>query len=201
VNKIVLIWNLGEFLINNYKSALLVVNESHRILEATKSIHPTFHPDTDCPLWLNEERQYLSTLKSEPFAEKSKIQYLDALEDMELAEYVCPIHYRQPIAKFTIRLKIKDLLNNGSTMQTNAQTMKVIRARQSVEEARSIVSNLAHLHSFDESWEKGSAPRVEAEGLRNNQKYHRLLDDLEHRALSRRLEVEKLGLPNTGMCI
>jgi gamma-glutamylcyclotransferase (GGCT)/AIG2-like uncharacterized protein YtfP len=84
-------------------------------------------------------------------------------------------------------------------VRTSAQTTRILKARKSVEEARTIVAIFERSNPISEPWLKGSAPRVEAEVLRNNQQYHRLLDDLEHRAVSRRFEVEKLGLPNTGM--
>ena len=56
------------------------------ILEATKSMHPSFNPDQDCPLFLRQEKEYLVSLKSEPKVELAKIEYLEALEQFENAE-------------------------------------------------------------------------------------------------------------------
>ena len=54
------------------------------------------------------------------------------------------------------------------------------------------------MSSFELPWLPSSPQRQEAIQLRNERKYHRLLDDLEHSAVSRQFELEKMGLPRTG---
>jgi hypothetical protein len=60
---------------------------------------------------------------------------------------------------------------------------------------------LEHDTGVNQLWVPGSPVRVAAEQLRADRRYHERLDDLEHRALSRKFEVEKLGLPKTGMYV
>ena len=70
----------------NHTSAWVHIRESMGTLDATKHLHLSFDPDWDCPLFLQQEKEYLASLKSEPKAEQAKIEYLEALEQLENAE-------------------------------------------------------------------------------------------------------------------
>jgi formyltetrahydrofolate hydrolase len=76
--------------------------------------------------------------------------------------------------------------------------MQSFDAEENVAAARSIMTALGKLHSFKLPWKKESAEHNEAIMLRSQRNYHCLLDELEHRAISRHFEIEKLGLPKTG---
>ena len=62
------------------------MKESLEILDATKRMVPDFDPDRQCPQWLDEEREYISSLQVEPEDEKAKVLYLEATEHLERAE-------------------------------------------------------------------------------------------------------------------
>ncbi|KAF8314885.1 uncharacterized protein EI90DRAFT_2947410 [Cantharellus anzutake] len=51
--------------------------------------------------------------------------------------------------------------------------------------------------SRTQPWVPGSPEQLEAIALHQQRDYNHLLDDLEHRAISRQFEVEKMGLPRT----
>ncbi|KAF8317008.1 uncharacterized protein EI90DRAFT_3134060 [Cantharellus anzutake] len=77
---------LGNFLLGNHASAWTQIRKSMDILKVTKGIHPSFNVDRDCPLFLQQEKEYIMSLKSEPKDEQAKIEYLEALEHLEGAE-------------------------------------------------------------------------------------------------------------------
>ena len=76
----------GDFFLNRHTSAMVLIKESIDILKATKSLYPLFKPDKDCPAWLCQEREYVSSLQREPEIEHAKILYLQAIECLEHAE-------------------------------------------------------------------------------------------------------------------
>jgi len=57
-------------------------------LQAMRGLFPEFDKDIDCPQWLAEEQEYLSSLQHEPKSEALKIEYLEAIEHLESAEYI-----------------------------------------------------------------------------------------------------------------
>ncbi|KAF8309317.1 uncharacterized protein EI90DRAFT_3140792 [Cantharellus anzutake] len=171
---------LGNFLLGNHTSAWMQIRESMGVLEAMKHMHPSFDFDRDCPLFLREEKEYIASLRSEPKAEQAKIKYLEALERLENAE-----------------LELRPLLSMLSASPTSELAYQASRAQRKVEDARCIVSALEATSSLTLPWLANSPQRQEAIQLRNERKYHRLLDDLEHRAISRQFELEKMGLPKT----
>jgi hypothetical protein len=85
-----------------------------------------------------------------------------------------------------------------SASPTSELAYQASRAQCKAEDAHCIVSALEATSSLTLPWLANSPQRQEAIQLRNERKYHRLLDDLEHRAISRRFELEKMGLPKTG---
>src|SRR5258708_32124299 len=49
-------------------------------LQAMRGLFPKFDKDIDCPQWLAEEQEYLSSLQHEPKSEALKIEYLEAIK-------------------------------------------------------------------------------------------------------------------------
>ncbi|KAF8323615.1 uncharacterized protein EI90DRAFT_2886562, partial [Cantharellus anzutake] len=166
---------LGNFLLGNHTSAWTQIRKSMDILEATKCMHPSYF-DWDCPLFLQEEKEYIASLRSEPKAEQAKIEYLEALERLENADfglcYQCYLHH-QP--------------------QNSPTKLRVLNAKWRMHTVLSLHWRQRH----PLPWLENCPQRQEAIQLRNERKYHRLLDDLEHRAISRQFELEKMGLPKT----
>ena len=76
----------GDFFLNRHTSAMVLIKELINILKATKSLYPLFKPDKDCPAWLCQEREYVSSLQHEPEIEHAKILYLQAIECLKHAE-------------------------------------------------------------------------------------------------------------------
>ncbi|KAF8331681.1 uncharacterized protein EI90DRAFT_3016252 [Cantharellus anzutake] len=178
---------LGDFLLNNHTSAWRIIKESAEVLETTRRLCPAFDPDSDCPRWLQEERQYIASLRSEPESERRKIEYLEAIECLERAEGTVS-HWISRLAAPT-------------TSSAQHTTWHLQEANKAVENARTTVmaleAALADTWSLSLPWTTDSPQRLEAITLRQQRDYHQLLDELEHRAISRQFEVEKVGLPRT----
>lgn len=177
---------LGDFFLNNYTAAWRTMKESLEILDTTKRMVPDFDPDRQCPQWLDEEREYISSLQVEPEDEKAKVLYLEATEHLERAEE-------------TVRYWIAQIAASTRLLQHADRHLR--EANEAVESARSALSALELVLpatvSRTQPWIPGSPERLEAIGLRQQRDYNRLLDELEHRAISRQFEVEKMGLPRT----
>jgi hypothetical protein len=63
-----------------------LIKDSMDTLQAVKVMYPAFEADRDCPDWIEQEREYIASLRSEPKAEQAKIEYLTAVEQLEWAE-------------------------------------------------------------------------------------------------------------------
>ena len=74
-----------------------------------------------------------------------------------------------------------------------------IHANTKVTNARAIAKALEETNSIMVCWMLNSAEWQEAIVLHQGREYHRLLDELEFHAVLRQFEIEKLGLPKTGM--
>ncbi len=66
--------------------SLIKIKESIDTLKATMSLFSSFKPDDNCPKWLQEEKEYVSSLQHEPEMEHAKITYLEAIEHLECTE-------------------------------------------------------------------------------------------------------------------
>ncbi|KAF8312768.1 uncharacterized protein EI90DRAFT_3137116 [Cantharellus anzutake] len=175
---------LGNFLLGNHTSAWTQIHESMAILDTTKHMHPTFDSDWDCPLFLQQEKEYIMSLKSEPKAKQAKIEYLDALEQLESTE-----------------MELWPLLLTLSISPTSELAYQALCVQRKVEEARCIVSALEATSSLALPWHVDSPQCHEAIQLHSERRYHRLLDDLEHRAISHQFELEKMGLLKTEIIL
>ncbi|KAF8311412.1 uncharacterized protein EI90DRAFT_2953931, partial [Cantharellus anzutake] len=180
---------LGDFLLNNFKSATKIISDGTTVLDQTQVLFPDFDADHDCPQWLSEERDYISSLQLEPTDEKVKIEYLEAIEHLERAEY---LNYstRATTRYWTLQI--------GMPAALSAQFgQHVAQAIDTLETARSAVMAIEARSLFILPWTSDSPQHLEAIVLRQQRDYHHILDELEQRAISRQLELEKIGLPKT----
>jgi hypothetical protein len=72
------------------------------------------------------------------------------------------------------------------------------QANETLNTARLAASAIEARSSLTTPWTPDSLQRREALVLCQRQDYHQVLDELEQRAISRQLELEKIGLPKTG---
>lgn len=74
----------GRFILNNYKQALVTIDGEKELLEKM-SLRGLSGTETFA-IWLEEERKYLSNLRSEPIEETLHMDYYLALVDLSAAE-------------------------------------------------------------------------------------------------------------------
>ncbi|KAF8332248.1 uncharacterized protein EI90DRAFT_3122689 [Cantharellus anzutake] len=164
---------LGDFLLNNHTTAWRIVQESLEILETTRQMDPNFEPDVQCPQWLDEEHNYISSLQFEPQDEKAKVVYLEATEHLERAEETV----RYWIAQIAVQARLPPQHADRHLREAN----------EAVESTRAALATLGlalPAMSRTRPWVPGSPERLEAIALRQQRDYNHLLDDLEHRAIS-----------------
>lgn len=71
---------------NNYKQALVIINDYTPQLAAFKA--QFLVTDADIEGWLNQEREFLEKLKDEPEERVLAVSYVEALILLQTAEYV-----------------------------------------------------------------------------------------------------------------
>ncbi len=76
----------ARFLYNNYRQALSIMAEYTPIVEDYKAVNKLC--DDDFESWRNDELAYLQRLVKEPEEDISKVAYFEALEALNLAQYV-----------------------------------------------------------------------------------------------------------------
>jgi hypothetical protein len=76
----------GIFLLNNYRQALRIVQDDGADLKSLEARLGT--SADDYARYLREEKAYLEGLKSEPEDVALRLDYLEALQDLEDAQYV-----------------------------------------------------------------------------------------------------------------
>lgn len=72
----------GTFIVNNYRQALLIIEENTPIIEATCTRLNIVEADFN--KFLQEERVYISSLKAERLDNPLHVTYVSALKDQAL---------------------------------------------------------------------------------------------------------------------
>ncbi|KAG1765892.1 hypothetical protein EDD22DRAFT_774562, partial [Suillus occidentalis] len=80
---------LSQFLYNNYKQALDIINDVTPAVEELKVQLDLTDADFQC--WNVEELEYLTSLASEVEYDSQKTAYVEALQSLMMAEYVIPL--------------------------------------------------------------------------------------------------------------
>lgn len=78
--------NIGTFIRNNYRQALLIIAEFGDILSQLHTLKGS--TEKDLLRWFADEETYLTGLTKEPESDTLSIAYVEALEDYRVAEYV-----------------------------------------------------------------------------------------------------------------
>lgn len=77
---------IGNFIYNNYRQALTIIGENTATLDILCTrLGVTW---ADLERFLDEERQYLLSRKKEPPEVMRKVEYVQALQRLEEAQYV-----------------------------------------------------------------------------------------------------------------
>jgi hypothetical protein len=74
-------FDLGRFILNNYKQALTIISDYTKELEAYRATFPG--EDLDFESWIAEEFTYLEAVAVEPTQDATAVEYVEALEKLE----------------------------------------------------------------------------------------------------------------------
>jgi len=55
-------YSSANFMTNKYSTVMELIKESTDVLKAMQLIFPDFNADKDCPMWLKQEYDYISSL-------------------------------------------------------------------------------------------------------------------------------------------
>ncbi|THU80237.1 hypothetical protein K435DRAFT_823707 [Dendrothele bispora CBS 962.96] len=182
--------NLVKFLENNYKQAL-------EILRDVPVLQVEMHElgilsETTFSEWLEEEKEYLKSLKKEPLEETLQMEYYRKLEALFAAE--------------------KDLsaANHAWIMYTPASlpskgpdpTRKLETDRRHALEARDDlkvhVRMLEHRLGITERWVPGTEQWERTKKMVSSATYQRAVDKLEGLVVARLFELTKMNMSGTG---
>ncbi|KAI0363427.1 hypothetical protein BV20DRAFT_931127, partial [Pilatotrama ljubarskyi] len=158
----------GKFIFNNYRQALQIIEEGTRALAVYSVELGT--SDVDYERYLVEEGEYLQSLKSEPPELAHKLEYMEALDNLEKARYsLGPTEVR----------KIRRNYRNAH-----------VRVQQAEEE----VCRLEEVLEVEERWMPQSPEYKRMKDELACRKYRRALDNLERLVVQRFFELDKLGM-------
>ncbi|KAF8335183.1 hypothetical protein F5887DRAFT_892158 [Amanita rubescens] len=183
--------NLSKFLVDNYKQALDISQSEALLLEMMKNRGIT--DPAIFQAWLDEEKSYLSGLKSEPSEESLEINYYESLVLFDFNDGI-PTNQN-----FRDELDKEDIFYNSSPSTINARdyTRSVETKRRHAIEQRD--NCLKRVHELElklgvaQRWVPGSAVWNAAAEKAVLREYRKAVDNLEGLIVSRLFELSNLN--------
>ncbi|KAH9931426.1 uncharacterized protein B0H18DRAFT_1083452 [Fomitopsis serialis] len=171
---------LGNFIYNNYRQALDIIQEDGCVLAALSAELNT--SDNDYEEYLRQEREYLRGRKAEPPEVSRKLMYLEALRRLEDAGYL----------DFNI-------CHNGYTTKeiTRVRTNRTNTTKRYFETDDDCQAYEKEL-DISVRWTPNSTEYQEACKLLTMRQYQRAVDELERLVVQRLFELTKLGMSGIG---
>ncbi|KAF8497296.1 hypothetical protein JB92DRAFT_3224434 [Gautieria morchelliformis] len=177
---------LSNFMYNNYKQALSIINEYIPEVEAFKSAHG--YTDEGFISWHDEEFTYLSNSGKEPPEDALKVAYVEALQKLDQQnerwgsmttvqwlEYTPPVwHHQAPFQ-----------------LQKNLSTLRKL------ELAMNVVEDIERRLGLNKRWTHEHPAYQEAAAYINNQHFTRVVEQLEGLVVARLFELAKANLMGT----
>jgi hypothetical protein len=196
----------GEFLVNNYKQAINILNGEAVFI---KQMHDQNIADVSVfQDWLAEEKVYLEGLSREPLQESLTMEYWQKLVNLGASEYV--ILFRPCVLALTSisrrRLSTAEstwvVLTPASIMNTRDTTQSQETDRRHAQEnaARDllVVQNLEVRMGILCRWGPNDDEWKEAATMVGRRRYQRCLDALEGLIVARMFELTKMNMSQTG---
>ncbi|KAJ2930481.1 hypothetical protein H1R20_g6616, partial [Candolleomyces eurysporus] len=183
--------NLSKFICDNYKQALAIMaTESHlKVAMAAQGISDT----NIFELWLDEEREYLKSLKKEPTGEVWQMDYYQML--VNLADCEEKLRIVQ-----TTFISYNPLQKNGKGKGKRSVSHET-QLRHAIERRDKVLAAVQQFEvDFEISarWAPESQEWQTARDLTSRRRYQRCLDELESLVVSRIFELTKMNMSRTG---
>ncbi|KAG2125460.1 hypothetical protein DEU56DRAFT_873092 [Suillus clintonianus] len=164
---------LSQFLYNNYKQALHIINDLTPVVQELKQQLDL--SDADFEQWNIEELQYLEALAAEPEYDPEKIAYVEALQSLAKAEST-----------------------QGPQTATKAHEAERRAAHNKLALEMNAALDLEHRLGLTERWTPRDPQYQEALEYLNNNRFIRAVQRLEGLVVQRLFELAKANLASTG---
>ncbi|KAG2744462.1 hypothetical protein P692DRAFT_20850415 [Suillus brevipes Sb2] len=188
---------LSQFLYNNYKQALHVINELAPVVQELKQ-HLDLS-DADFEQWNIEELQYLEALAAEPEYDPEKIAYVEALQSLAKAE----AEYGSITSVQFLSYALADFTQNsglrrGPQTATRAHEAERRATHNKLTLEMNAALDLEHQLGLTERWTPHDPEYQEALEYLNNHRFIRAVQRLEGLVVQRLFELAKANLASTG---
>ncbi|KAI0310482.1 hypothetical protein OF83DRAFT_1070468 [Amylostereum chailletii] len=189
---------LSNFVYNNYRSAVKLLKEYTVELEAFSRV--TGFSAADFEHWQEEEVAYLVSLKSEPQYDVLRVDYVQALQDLDAATIV----HEQLLSAFEVVTYDQSSFSQGST--SSAKRTPKMRAAQAERASAARKLNIAvrvadsteRALGIAERWTKASPEYIETVEYIHRRTFIRAVEELQGLVVQRLLELTKANLSKTG---
>ncbi|KAL6298830.1 hypothetical protein BKA93DRAFT_833746 [Sparassis latifolia] len=166
--------SLGNFLYNNYRQALDILNNDAQVLdEAVRSLGIG---DGDLDKWQKEETEYFSVLGQEPEWDVHAVAYVELLQE----HYALDRIYNHELSQ---------------TRRLETQRRHIAERRQQV--LRDVIAMEVHMGIVNR-WQTTSTEYIETLQYVKLREYHRALDNLQRLVVQRLFELHNLNLAQTA---
>ncbi|KAH9853435.1 hypothetical protein C2E23DRAFT_698062, partial [Lenzites betulinus] len=182
----------GKFIFNNYRQALQIIDDGERALDVYQRDLKIAAGNFE--RYLQEERDYLLGLKSEPAEYTLKLEYAQALRKLEDAGLI-DSRKKDRVAIDRFRNLDVLIIKEGIT-ETEIRRIRreYTAAPKRVQQAQEEVNRLVEALDLDTPWLPNCDEYVKACAELDRRKYRLALDNLERLVVQRLFELNKLGL-------
>lgn len=185
--------NLGDFLLNNYKQALDIINSDGFTLDQAMKTHAVTADLID--KWSKEEFEYFATLGTEPEYNIHAITYVELLQDLRELE-----NRRFRATTSFVAFAPED--GPSSYVQDTSKTRQLeTERRHAVERYERVNLDVCSLEvqmGITERWTPVTPEYQDAVKYVRERKYHRALNKLQRLVVQRLFELQKLNVSQTG---
>ncbi len=120
-------------------------------LQAMRGLFPEFDEDIDCPRWLAEEQEYLSSLQHEPKSEALKIEY-NIWNLLSIFHSILYSLYTKLRLRSLVRAVLWSITHNLMHLTSPKLVQELLCATQAVKSAQVIVKALEANGSLELPW-------------------------------------------------
>ncbi|EPQ56035.1 hypothetical protein GLOTRDRAFT_40987, partial [Gloeophyllum trabeum ATCC 11539] len=173
---------LSTFLTNHYREALRII-ETHppEIRRMQESLGLS---DNDCHDFVQQEQDYLQSLKKELPEESLRFQYMEALKEVEKKQHLKYLTTTPALPNLH-----KSLMSAGRS---------ICSAETKFENAETTATQLKAALQLRTRWTPENTDYQEMKDKLRERKYRKVLDELERLVVQRLFELSKLNLSGTG---
>ncbi|KAI5990759.1 hypothetical protein EDD15DRAFT_2388711 [Pisolithus albus] len=187
----------GQFLFNNYKQALGIIQKYEPELKDFQLTHGI--SDEDIVSWRHEELEYLQNCSEEPDSVTLAVKYVEVLEKLHFAEATYASVMQVPFLTYTpADFQAHGGLRSSAQEGTTAINAEYASALCPYELRLNEVANFERSHNITEHWTWDHPQYNEALEYVWQHTFIRAVEELEGLVVQRLAELSKANLAGTG---